>query len=156
MNRKTLAATVGIVVGIAVIVFLAMHLHVHQGYIAQDKAVTDALITRFHARLNSGAFDQIWDDADSSLRQSKTREEWKKLLQDVIGHTGRFDHVKDSKLNVMMGLPVQIRGAYRSSFEKGDFTELFAFVRRDEDVRLAYYSAYKGSETDMKHDIPEK
>jgi hypothetical protein len=155
MNSKTIAATLGIVAGIAVIVFLVMHLHIHKGYVAQDKAVTDALITQFHTRLNTGAFDQIWDDADSSLKQSKTREEWKRLLQDVIDHTGKFDHVKDSKLNVMMGLPVQIRGAYRSSFEKGNFTELFAFVRRDEDVRLAYYSALSGSDTDIKHDVPE-
>lgn len=84
MNRKKLAATAGIVMGIAVIVFLAMHHHVHQGCFAQDKAVTDVLISQFHTRLNSGALDHMWDDADSSLRQSKTREEWKSCCKTLL------------------------------------------------------------------------
>ncbi len=147
MNRKWLILIVALV---ALLVLIGSRISMHRGYFAEDKSETARLIDQFHARLNANQFDQIYDDADDSLKQSDTRENWRKVLVAVLDHTGQFRRVNNSKLNVIVGAQVEIRGAYRSTFEKGTFTELFAFVRRGEQVRLAYYSAFNGTDNDVK------
>jgi len=156
MNRKYSWIAVGALAVLALLVLIGSRFHIHRGYFGEDKVQTANAISQFHTHLNERAFDKIYDDADESLKQSTSREEWKQMLQDVFTHTGKFGQVKDSELNVIMGAPIQIRGAFRSSFERGNFTELFAFIRRDENIRLAYYAAFQGSDNDVKHGTPEK
>ena len=49
---------------------------VHFGYIDEDKKQAAKLINQFHDRINAGQFDQIYDDAHATLRNSFTRQEW--------------------------------------------------------------------------------
>jgi hypothetical protein len=66
-------------------------------------------------------------------------------MQQNRAQYGQFIVAKSSKLNVIMGAPVQIRAAYLSSFEKGEATELFSFVRDGDKVRLLVYGIFPGN-----------
>lgn len=112
---------------------------VHFGYIDEDKKQAAKLINQFHDRINAGQFDQIYDDAHATLRNSLTRQEWLIYMQETRDQFGRFKKVSSSQLNVVMTAPVQIRAACNSTFEEGEAAELFNLVREDDNVELLAY-----------------
>ena len=65
-------------------------------------------------------------------------------MQENREQYGLFRAARSSKLNVIMGAPVQIRAAYFSRFDKGDATEQFSFGREGERVQLLIYGISPG------------
>jgi hypothetical protein len=114
-------------------------LQVHLGYLDEDKKQTVQSIEQFHKRMNVEQYEQIYADADPAFRNSLTREEWLQHMHEVREQYGGLKSTKLSKLNVLMGSPVQIRAAYSSMFEKGQATELFGFAREGDKVQLLIY-----------------
>lgn len=127
-------------------------LTLHRGYVEDDKRTSIRLVEQFHLRMNAGQFDQIYDDYDESLKNAKTREEEVKSLQELSSHFGAFKSVSDSEMNVIVGPMVEVRAAYNSTFEKGDATELFGFLRRGHELKLALYQVSPGTaKLEWKH-----
>jgi hypothetical protein len=116
----------------------------HLGYVDQDKNVAAKLIEQFHERINAGRFEEIYDDAHPAFRNALSKQDWLRHMQENRDHYGLFRAAKSSKLNVIMGNPVQIRAAYVSTFDKGDATELFSFAREGQKVQLLIYGISPG------------
>lgn len=127
-----------IVVGI-LLSLVPIRFGVHFGYIERDKSETIRLIEQFHARMNAGQIDQVYDDASLALQRSESREAVIGTMRKALDNTGAFESVKSSKIDVVMGAPVEIRAVYNSRFEKGDATEWFVFVIEGSDIRLRTY-----------------
>jgi len=60
-------------------------------------------------------------------------------MREVRAQYGRFKSARTSRLNLLMGNPIQIRAAYNSTFEKGQATELFGFAGEQNRVQLLIY-----------------
>jgi hypothetical protein len=112
---------------------------VHFGYVDDDKKQAAKLIEQFHDRMNTERFDEIYEDAHPAFRKSLSKEEWLRQMQENRQQYGPFKMTSSSKINVIMGAPVQIRAAYNSTFEKGEATELFGFAREGHKVQLLIY-----------------
>lgn len=116
------------------------------GYLEDDKNAAVNAITHFHARLNAGQFDQIYDTAHSSLQKSQSREQLTAAMQETKNQFGRFQLVTFSEMKVIPGRPVEVRAVYNSTFEKGAATELFRFVRLDgKTAQLVQYQIFAGT-----------
>ena len=114
-------------------------LSLHLGYVDDDKKQVVRLIEQFHERMNSQQFDEIYNDAHYVFRKSLGREEFIRHMQETRMRYGSFTSLTSSKVNVIIGAPVQIRAAYNSTFEKGEATELFSFVREGHKIQLLIY-----------------
>ena len=141
--------------GVLLVLFVLSRVTLHRGYIEDDKRFATRLIAQFHQRMNAGQLDQIYDAYDQSLKNVKTREEELQSLREVSSQFGAFKSVADSEMNVIVEVPMtQVRAAYNSNFEKGDVTELFAFVRRGHDLKLAFYQVSPGTaKLEWGHDL---
>jgi cytoskeletal protein RodZ len=115
------------------------------GYFEEDKKEAAEAISQLHSRVSAGQFDQIYRDADSSLKDTQSKNALIQAMQGTRNKYGAFRWVTFSELNVIMGNPVQVRAVYNSTYEKGDTTELFTFVRRGNSLKLAYYSISPGT-----------
>ncbi len=142
LSRNWKAILVLIVVG-ALLSILPIHFGLHLGYIERDKSETVKLIEQFHQRMNAGQFDQIYDDASFYLQRSATRETLIGAMRKAENDCGVFEKVDSSKINVVMGAPVEIRAVYDSRFEKGDATEWFVFVVEGRGIRLKFYDVQR-------------
>ena len=132
-------AILGLIVVGALLFLVPVHFGVHFGYIERDKSETMRLIDQFHARMNAGQIDQIYDDASLGLQRSESREAVIGTLRKARDDHGAFENVESSKIEVVMGPPIEIRAVYNSKFEKGDATEWFIFVIEGSDIRLRTY-----------------
>lgn len=121
------------------------HVKLHRGYVADDKRTATRLIERFHERLNAGQFNEIYEEHDQTLKSAMTREIAIQSLQEITNRFGTFKAVTDSETNVIVGPTVEARAAYNSTFAKDDATELFEFLRRGDELKLAIYQIYPGT-----------
>ena len=142
MNRRTLV----IVVVVAAGAIFASRMSVHIGRTAEDKEATQQAIEQFHDRLGMGDFDRIYDDSDVALRITASRETLIAAMRETKGHWGKPMRVTYSYLRVLTDrAPVEVRVVYNTTFEKGDATEMFTFVRRGSKLKLAYYNISPGT-----------
>jgi hypothetical protein len=116
----------------------------HRGYVDEDKTLAAKLIEKFHERLNTGHFEEIYDDAHPAFRNALSKQEWLRHMQENRERYGLFKAARSSRLNVVMGAPVQIRGVYYSTFDKGEATELFSFAKEGHKVQLLIYGISPG------------
>ncbi len=116
----------------------------HPGYVDDDKTLTVKLIAQFHERMNAQHFEEIYDDAHPAFRNALNKQEWLRHMQETREQYGLFKAARSSKINVVMGAPVQIRAAYYSTFDKGEATELFSFAREGHKVQLLIYGISPG------------
>jgi hypothetical protein len=138
MKSKLLFTIVGLALAYACVT-------VRFGYIADDKQMTEQAIKQFHARLDAGHFDDIYRDAHELLRQSQSREALLAAMQQTRDRYGRYRVVTYSKLNVIVGAPVQVRAVYNTTYEKGDATEWFVFLKEGDSVKLTSYQIFPGT-----------
>ncbi len=135
-NWKTILGL--IVVGI-LLSLVPVHFGVHLGHIERDKSETMRLIDQFHTRMNAGQIDQIYDDASLGLQRSESRDAVIGTMRKARDDHGAFERVESSKIEVIMGPPIEIRAICNSRFEKGNATEWFVFVIEGSDIRLWTY-----------------
>ena len=139
-------------VGALLLLLAISRVTVHVGYIEDEKRTATRLIQQFHQRMNEGQFDRIYDEYDPSLKNAMTREAAVQGLREVSNQFGACKAVSDSEMNVIVGPTVEVRAAYNSTFEKADATELFSFVRRGHELKLAIYQVSHGTaKLDWKH-----
>ena len=127
-----------------VVALLLSRFTLHLGYVDDDKKLTTKLIEQFHERMNAGRYEEIYDDAHPAFRNALSKQAWLRHMQEDREQYGLFRAARSSKLNVLMGVPVQIRAAYVSTFDKGDVTELFGFAREGHKVQLLMYGVSPG------------
>ena len=139
-RKRALLAT-----NIIFLVSLISCVSVRPGYIEDDKREALQAINNFHARLNSGQYAAIYDASDPALQQTGSREQLIAAMQATRAHFGEFRQVTDSEMNVIVRAPVEIRAAYNSKFEKGNVTEVFLFLRRGDQIKLAMYQISPGT-----------
>ena len=113
--------------------------------VEEQKAAAIAAVELFHFRLSSGQFDRIYEDGSAVLKASVPRGTVLNYLEYAHGRFGAFKAATRSEFNVLVGLPVQVRGVYNSKYERGDATELFIFVIENQKVRLSRYEIYPGT-----------
>ena len=101
-------------------------------------------IQQFHNRLNAGLLDDVYRDADESFRRSGPREGLIAAMQAVRIRFGNFRQQTAYRLNVVVGVPIQIRAVCGATFDKGNATELFLFLRQGDRVLLSRYEIYPG------------
>jgi hypothetical protein len=111
----------------------------HVGNFGDDESAAVELIRQFHARINAGRFDEIYDDADAALKASKNRETLVRELHEAHDKYGQFQRVTSSEVRAIAGAPIEVRARYDSVYEKGDATELFSFLREGHKLQLAFY-----------------
>jgi hypothetical protein len=139
-----------IAIGVAALVVVAavtglFRMSVRPGYIEDDKKATALEIDRFHARLDVGEFAEIYDKAHPALKSTQNREDLVRAMQASRDRVGRFKFVTYSLINVFVRGPVEARAVYNTTYEKGDFTEQFIFLKDDRTFRLALYSLSPGT-----------
>jgi hypothetical protein len=117
----------------------------HAGYVEDDKKEAGEAIAQLHSRISAGQFDLVYKDADPTLKNSQSRDALIHTMQASRDKYGGFRQETFKELNVMMGNPVQVRAVLNSTFEKGDVTELFTFVRRGNGLKLTFYSISPGT-----------
>jgi len=119
---------------------------VRLGYIAQDKESAKQAIEVFHSQMNAGDVDRIYKGASEPFRKSQDKDTLAREMQATRSRFGKFERVESSELKVILGSPVQIRAVCKSTFEKGNATELFVFVKDQVEVRLASYQIWQDSD----------
>jgi hypothetical protein len=144
MNRQRILL---IVLGLAALtlVWSRTSISIQPGYKKDDLKATAAAIEKFHARMNASQFDAIYDDANQLFQKSQERRTIIQAMGDTRKQFGKFERTTFSRLNVIVGTPIQIRAVYNGRFEKGDATEQFVFIKEGEDVKLAQYTVYSGT-----------
>jgi len=96
--------------------------------------------------MNAGDVDRIYKGASEPFRKSQDKDTRARELQATRSRFGKFERVESSELKVILGSPVQIRAVCKSTFEKGNATELFVFVKDQVEVRLASYQIWQDSD----------
>ena len=90
-------AIVGLIVVGILLSLVPIRFGVHFGYIERDKIETIRLIEQFHARMNAGLIDQIYDDASLALQRSESREAVIGTMRTALDNQGAFESVKSSR-----------------------------------------------------------
>ena len=120
-------------------------LKVRPGFLEEDKDLTVKAIDQLHNRLNLGRFDEIYGNTSEAYRSSRKRDDALEAMKLTRVQFGAFREATHTALSVIVGAPVQIRAVYNSTFEKGDATELFVFLKEPQGPRLADYQIYPGT-----------
>jgi hypothetical protein len=144
--RRSLLALVGILLIITCACKVSLRqVSLRPGYIADDKRSVDEAIGALHQRLNAHEYKQIYDDAHASLKASQTEADYSDLLKKLREGLGEVQYVTDKWINVIVGPSIEIRAIYNSTFDKGDATEMFVFVRDADAIRLLHYQVSPGT-----------
>jgi len=144
------------IVIIAVVVILAgvllsagillSRIHVHFGYIDEDKREAQVAIDQMHSRLMAREYERIFDDLDIALQKTASRETLIDEIRKTNERWGTVKRVTHRSINVLTDLaPVEVRAVYNTSFEKGDATEFIILIRRGEELKIAFYRVYQGT-----------
>lgn len=149
MSRKpqrtsALSKVLAVLVVLAFASVLALLMVYRQRHPSRDHEKKDATLAveQFHQRWNAGDFAGIYDNADDALKKSLPREGWLRFAQDFSARSGKFQHIVKSELEAIEGNPLRIHAACHSNFDKGSVSEVFDFVKRGGEIRLAYFSAF--------------
>lgn len=119
--------------------------YISPGNIEQDKKIATSEIKLFHDRFNGGKYAEIYENASEYMWKVQSKETIISGFELVGKELGNFTRVQDSRLNVIVGTPVQVRVVYVSEFQSGSVTEIFNFVKEGSKVKLASYRVSKGA-----------
>jgi len=97
-------------------------------------------VPHFHEQFNAGNFDGIYNEATDAFRNSASKAEYDKLMQTVRHKLGRVKSTSRQGWNVNVGTGgTQIILTYKTEFENGSGTELFAFIGSKGTAKLLHY-----------------
>ena len=129
----------------ALVLSQACKVSARPGYIEDDKKATVEAIDQFHHRQTKEQFEDIYRDAHQVFKATGTQEQLVSSMRATRDKYGAFKTVTFSQLKVFVKAPVEIRAVYNTTFERGEATEQFIFLRDDGHVRLAFYTISAGS-----------
>ena len=134
--------TVALVIAFALLSYFSLHI----GYIDEDKQATINAIAQFHDRLNTKAFDLIYNAASHQLQEANSRDSFEATLQAARNSCGVFRNAISSQINISFDSALTtIDATYTSAFENVQATEFFTFERIGDELRLANYHIIPGT-----------
>ena len=115
------------------------------GYIKEDKKAVEQKIEEFHSLLRIRDYEKIYDQMHPAFQAAESKEEHLRRLREIADRFGRPDKVTDSRIEVIVGAPVQVRAVTNTRFEKQDATEMFNFVKEGSSYKLVQYGISAGA-----------
>ena len=143
-----------LIVGAAVAVLALSRVSLHFGYVEEDRAQAAKAIAQFHERIENGQFGKVYDDADEELQRAAPREILIDAMQKTRNLWGKLTEVTYLQTNVVMNPEVQVRAVCNVTFERGAATEMFIFMKRNRQVKLAHYEIHQGTFRPSSETIP--
>ena len=111
------------------------------GNVTKAKEDAERAVAEFHAQLDAGRFDAIWDAGGDELKGGISKQDWSALLAavrrklgDVTGSTTRSWNVNSRNLTTYVTL------VQDTTFATGKASETFQFVVRDGRAALVGYN----------------
>jgi hypothetical protein len=107
----------------------------------QGRALSNAAVEHFHEQLNSGQYQEIFDEADDAFRASDNQQELLKFLAAVHAKLGAAGSESLSNIQVNAntnGTFVTTR--YTTVFTRGQAFESFTWVKRGDRLNLYRYN----------------
>jgi hypothetical protein len=126
---------------------LACQVTLTPGYIADDKKSAEQAIATLHEAYNASESDAIWSSAHPAFQAGQTKEATHAGMQQSLQQFGKFERLLDCRINVLIRVPVEVRAACNSQFEKAVGTEMFIYVKVGSQLQLARYSLAPGPAT---------
>ena len=105
-------------------------------------------------RLSAEKYDQIYDDGSLTLKTGRGASVVRSYLASVRERFGAFGSLNHAELNVVVGVPVQVRAVCNTRYERGETTELFVYLKEEGRIRLAEYQIYPGAVVPSKRSSP--
>jgi len=118
--------------------------NVKPGFIDEDKQAAEKEIDKFHLQFSNGDFKTIYNNASASFQKAMDTSVLFAIMKNNHDQFGDFKVVVDKRLNVIIETPVQIRAVYISKFSKTDLTEMFIFIKDNDNIKLEFYKPYQG------------
>jgi hypothetical protein len=128
-----------------VLVTLVGCVKVRPGYIEDDKRDAAAVIDRVHTLYNARDFAALYDGSHPAVKKAQSKQQMIQFMDEKYQTFGGFKTCTYSKLNVVMGAPVETRAVYNCNFEKRDATELFILIRDEDTMKVAQYQIRSGT-----------
>ena len=115
------------------------------GSFEEDKKAVEQKIVEFHRQLAKREFQTIHGDMHPGLQASDIKEVLIGRLVAERDQLGEPKEVTDSRIEVIMGAPVQVRAVYNVKFERKDVTETFNYIKEGSSYKLANYDISAGT-----------
>ena len=145
MKRKYLLIVALLVVVLACVVIFRPSMWLSLGHIADDKSAAMDAINVFHTRLSNKQYDLIYRDFAPELKRTDSKEHLIATIAEARRQFGRVTEVTHSKLNVIVGAPVQVRVVCNTTFGNGKAVEFFTYLRKENGMQLAMYKILSGT-----------
>ncbi|TXH43935.1 MAG: DUF4019 domain-containing protein [Burkholderiaceae bacterium] len=115
------------------------------GCMPSEKVLTriDPEVDQFHARVQAGEDEAIWDDLDPSMQRLHPQAEWFDLLariRDRLGEAQGKERVAHSIVERDGGQ--YVAASYKTRFAQGEAVEEFAFFVKGQLIRISRYNVH--------------
>ena len=109
--------------------------------LAQNKRVADRAIRRFHDQFNEQRAGEMYQQADTSLKNLMTEKQFTEMLRQANTQLGKVQSIEQeewrSKWNEQNGSRVTV--TVKTKFAKGKASEFFVWAIEGEEARLCNY-----------------
>ena len=104
---------------------------------AEEKSAERA-VARFHELFNAQNFEEIYNTADDGAKKVKSKEGLQFALAEMFEKFGqhRGSELIESKAKPLPNGATQVEQIYKSKFEKGEQSEFFMIVVRDQKAAI--------------------
>jgi hypothetical protein len=106
----------------------------------QGGRLANGSVHHFHQELNSGQYDQIWQEGDSGFREGGKHEEFVRVLQATHAKLGNAttENLTNLHVNATTGGTLIIT-SYNTTFSGGMAEETFTWVKEGSGLKLRRY-----------------
>ena len=116
---------------------------VRPGYFEDDKRLATAAVERFHAQLNAGQFQAIYNEAAPAFQSAGSQST---LITAMTQSKQKFGNVVQAVQVAANAFPGgQVRFVYNTKFQKGDTTEMFIWQSDGQKASLVMYKIQPGT-----------
>lgn len=116
---------------------------VRPGYFEDDKRLATAAVERFHAQINTGQFQAIYNESAPAFQSAGSQST---LIAAMTQSKQKFGNVVQAvqvAANSFSG--GQVRFVYNTKFQKGDATEMFVWQSDGQKASLIMYKIQPGT-----------
>jgi acyl-homoserine lactone acylase PvdQ len=142
------------VVGLCILLSLKSFIHVgaRTGNFEDDKRLATAAVERFHAELDAGQYQAIYDEATPTFQNADSQSA---LIAAMAQSKQKFGNVVNAVQVGANAFPGgQVRFVYNTQFEKGPATELFIWQSDGQKASLMRYQIFPGTVKPRFHSRP--
>lgn len=107
---------------------------------SEDTAVAEAGVPKFHALLDAGNFDDIYEKSSDNLKQFGKRKDFVALLEAVHRKLGNTKSSEKQGWNInYQPAGTFVTLTYKTNYAEGEAAEQFVFVMQGKTALLAGY-----------------